>query len=107
MVILVEVKKSFKDGGSRIWMARPLPENFLQYAAKDIELIADLYYHFNDKGWVTTKSLTTLMQQSQRYLESSAEIPRLEGEDIFGNNAVLPMDVLQQPKGPWKACLGV
>lgn len=56
-----------KSCGSAMWLARPLPELLLTYAAHRISLIAAVYAHFTDRKWVCDH-MRTLRAQSAAYV---------------------------------------
>ncbi|KAG6331741.1 hypothetical protein ID866_7352 [Astraeus odoratus] len=101
-----QVVAMHKANGSTIWLERPLSPRLLSYAAHDIELIAALYHHFNEIGWITPANEPVLMAQSLRYAYSLSHQGRVAEDDVFGSSAVLPLDVLTEPRGLRVPCRG-
>lgn len=101
-----QVVAMHKDNGSTVWLQRPLPPQLLAYAAHDIELIAMLYGHFKTIGWITPSNEPTLIAQSMRYAYSLSHQGRVAEDDVFGSSAVLPLDVLTEPRGLTFPCHG-
>jgi len=104
--IPAQVVAMHKDNGSTIWLERPLSPQLLAYAAHDIELIAVLYDHFKAICWITPTNEPTLMAQSLRYAHSLSHQGRVPEDDVFGSSAVLPLDVLTEPRGLKFPCHG-
>lgn len=70
-------------------MNRPLPEQYLQHASRDVCLIGLLYTHFKDKGYITDQ----LPAQSTRYI-SMWRGTKPEGSDTFKRHPLLPLRIL-------------
>ena len=90
-----------------MWEQRPLTEQLLQYAAKDILLIGILYADFYRRGWIprTPKEFTSLIIQSQRYVSAHREQGKSPPTDVFKPCQVMPLDVLDDPIGALYPCL--
>jgi len=95
-----------KANGSAIWSQRPLPPQLLQYAAHDIEMLGALYEHFKAKSWITSRNEDGLVEQSMRYAYSLYYQGRVAEDHVFGSCAVLPLDVLGEPRGLSVPCQG-
>lgn len=66
-----------ENDGTEVWLRRPLPDQLLQYAAHDIELIALIYRHFDEQPWIHQgRKFETLKVQSAQYVSiySSREL---------------------------------
>lgn len=73
-----------------MWLDRPLSVTQLQYSAGDIQLIAQIYSTFVEKGFIDEPKL---LQQGERYVS-------LRGESLGGINdahPLLPLGILSQP----------
>ena len=103
---LAQVVAMHKTNGSTIWLCRPLMPQLVQYAAHDIEMIAALYEHFKAKSWITPRNEGTLVDKSMRYAYSHYYQGRVVEDDVFGSCAVLPLDVLREPRGLTVPCQG-
>ncbi|KAI9566063.1 ribonuclease H-like domain-containing protein [Boletus coccyginus] len=101
-----QVVAMHKANGSAIWSQRPLPSQLLQYAAHDIEMIGALYEHFKAKSWITSRNEDGLVEQSMRYAYSLYYQGRVADDHVFGSCAVLPLDVLGEPRGLSVPCQG-
>jgi len=96
-----EVTRMHKDRKGELWMHRPLTEQLLQYAAKDIQLISTLCTHFIQRGWVPydPTSYNNLLRQCARYVSAHREQGKSSEEDAFRPTAIMPLDVLREPRG--------
>ncbi|KAL4063812.1 ribonuclease H-like domain-containing protein [Scleroderma yunnanense] len=101
-----QVVAMHKANGSTIWLERPLSPQLLAYAAHDIELLGTLYEHFKEICWITPANEPTLMAQSLRYAYSLSHQGRVAEDNVFGSSAVLPLDVLTEPRGLKVPCHG-
>ncbi|KAG9311406.1 ribonuclease H-like domain-containing protein [Chiua virens] len=101
-----QVVAMHKANGSMVWLERPLVLQLLQYAAHDIEMMAALYEHFKAQSWITLLNYDGLVDQSMRYAYSLYHQGRLSDDDVFGSCAVLPLDVLREPRGVTVPCHG-
>lgn len=89
------ILKMYKESGSDIWMARTLPEALLDYAAKDIYLIAKLYPQFRASGWLSKRLKPRISDYSKNYLEVRSTAGREVKEDNpFRQNALMLQAVL-------------
>lgn len=80
-------------------MTRPLPSAYLDYAAKDIALLARVYTVFQTRGHVTNRNrhLPELEVQSRRYINlHDAPIP---SNDMHRSSNLLPLEILSLPAG--------
>ncbi|KAF8904866.1 hypothetical protein CPB85DRAFT_956603 [Mucidula mucida] len=108
MCVRIYGASSEPDGGKvdfnhSLWLRRPLPPQYLEYAAKDVVLIAKLYHAFVRRGFVTA----ALSGQSQRYISLFKGGQPLSGRCSFQSNAFLPLDILNyNPNSPSKECTG-
>ncbi|KAJ3769832.1 ribonuclease H-like domain-containing protein [Lentinula raphanica] len=78
------------------WMCRPLPAEYLHYAAQDVEYMHDLYERFIQAGYIHQNSSldSKILAQSNRYISLwSDTIP--EPGDIYRSNPLLPLEILQ------------
>ncbi|KIJ62295.1 hypothetical protein HYDPIDRAFT_158115 [Hydnomerulius pinastri MD-312] len=94
-----QVVAMHKTNGSDMWLERPLLPQLLQYAAHDIEMIGALYEHFKQQSWITPTNTDDLVDQSMRYAYSMYYQGRVADDHIFGSCAVLPLDILREPRG--------
>jgi len=101
-----QVVAMHKANGSTIWLVRPLESQLLQYAAHDIEMIGALYEHFKSQSWITPANEDALVDQSMRYGYSLFYQGRIPDDHLFGSCAVLPLDVLREPRGLTVPCHG-
>ena len=92
--------------GSRMWLERPLTEQLLQYAAKDILLIGLLYAEFAQQGWIPQEfpNYHRLLGQCQRYVSAHREQGKSGETDIFKPCQIMPLDVLDHPVGAKHRC---
>ncbi|KAK7047626.1 hypothetical protein VNI00_006394 [Paramarasmius palmivorus] len=75
------------------WMARPLPEQYIQYAITDARLIDILYDEFKRCGYIDG----VLSQQSMRYITLwKSRQPRMQ--DTHLAHPLLPLGVLENPE---------
>lgn len=95
-----------KNAGCAMWAQRPLTEQLLQYAAKDILLIGVLYPHFCRDGWIPRDpgQYGMLLAQCQRYVSAHQEQGKSADVDVFRPCAIVPLDVLTEPSGPKYIC---
>lgn len=87
-----------KSCGSATWLARPLPELLLTYAAHRLSLIAAVYAHFTGRKWVC-EHMRTLRAQSAVYvgvLASREESERLHGLRL---RLFLPLGIIDRDGG--------
>ncbi|KAJ3554005.1 hypothetical protein NM688_g3324 [Phlebia brevispora] len=100
------VVKMHKSIGSRMWVERPLTEQLLQYAAKDILLIGILYAQFSKQGWIPRlpSDYYYLLGQCQRYVSAHREQGKSAAVDAFKPCQIMPLDVLDHPVGPKYRC---
>jgi len=101
-----EVMSMHKSMGSAMWSYRPLSEQLLQYAAKDILLIGVLYPHFCRSGWIPRDPVqyAVLLAQCQRYVSAHVEQGKSANADVFRPCGIVPLDVLTEPFGPKFIC---
>lgn len=95
-----------KKNASDMWLKRPLTEQLLQYAAKDILLIGVLYPHFYRSGWIPhdTVHYINLLNQSRRYISAHREQGKSLETDVFRPCSIMPLDTLTEPYGPLYRC---
>ncbi|KAI0685374.1 ribonuclease H-like domain-containing protein [Cytidiella melzeri] len=101
-----EIMHMHKALGSAMWASRPLTEQLLQYAARDILLIGVLYPHFIRSQWIPREPALffTLLDQCQRYVSAHIEQGKCTDKDIFKPCGIIPLDVLTEPFGPRYLC---
>ncbi|CAL1710956.1 unnamed protein product [Somion occarium] len=102
-----EVKQMHKDNKSDVWMQRPLTEQLLQYAAKDIQLISMICTDFIQKGWIPSDphAYYHLLAQCARYVSAHREQGKSGETDAFRPTAIMPLDVLTEPWGMQHQCV--
>jgi exonuclease 3'-5' domain-containing protein 1 len=76
-------------------MQRPLPVHYLEYALKDIVLIAALYHIFCTRGYMLPFHDPTVEDQSVRYL--NIHNAPLSADEVFLKSNILPLEVLEAP----------
>ncbi|KAI0049364.1 hypothetical protein FA95DRAFT_896792 [Auriscalpium vulgare] len=101
-----EVVEMHRSGQSARWMERPLASKLLQYAAGDISVIAHLFAHFCDEGFIDTTALSTLLISSRRYVYRHGKRGRIEEADEFRPKALLVPSALHAPSVPTALCSG-
>jgi hypothetical protein len=90
-----------KNGQSSLWMERPIQKVLLDYAAKDVLLMASLYEVFLEKSLITGANFGALLGQSERYIR----VRELAGvNEVYVSRAVLSLDVLEAPEGKLYQC---
>ncbi|KAL4252209.1 Ribonuclease H superfamily protein [Abortiporus biennis] len=102
-----EVMKMHKDNKGEMWMSRPLTEQLLQYAAKDIQLISMLCTDFIQRGWIPSDPTTYhyLLRQCARYVSAHREQGKSTEQDVFRPTSIIPLDVLTEPTGNTHKCV--
>ncbi|KAJ3927502.1 MAG: ribonuclease H-like domain-containing protein [Lentinula lateritia] len=73
-----------------LWMSRPLPNEYLQYAAHDVEIIDALHSHFVQAGYIDQD----LPAQSQRFVSIWSDAPPQPGNN-YRSNPLLPLEILK------------
>ncbi|KAF8586115.1 hypothetical protein K439DRAFT_1288907, partial [Ramaria rubella] len=97
--------KNIHQNYSHKWVERPLSAMLLNYAAKDIHLIHLIYQHFQNQGFLQSK--TNLILQSQRYVAMHADLPlKPFRNDCYRRSPLLPLDILEEPSGILRECEG-
>ncbi|EKM53235.1 uncharacterized protein PHACADRAFT_197657 [Phanerochaete carnosa HHB-10118-sp] len=101
-----QVISMHKNRGCDMWLRRPLTEQLLQYAAKDILLIGVLYPHFDRNGWIPKDDAgyNCLMRQCRRYISAHREQGKSSETDVFGPCSIMPLDTVTEPFGPLHRC---
>jgi exonuclease 3'-5' domain-containing protein 1 len=95
---VAQVKRIHDQNRSHLWMQRPLATNLLNYAAKDVHLIHLIYDHFKGEGYIDSQ--LNLLAQSKRYVSIHADVMlKPLRNDCFRRSAVVPLDVLEEPRG--------
>ena len=84
-------------------MDRPLPDAYLEYAARDAYLIWSLYDAFSRAGYL---SLVTV-EQSMRYIHLHRRSPP-HRDNIYASHPLLPLGIVGEDPidGLTKMCLG-
>jgi len=95
-----EVQAMHKAGNSAFWLNRPLPPNFLQYAATDIKMVNLTYEYFLKKRWITASNFLTLEQQSRRYMTYYHGRGKRGRASELGTVRFLPLDVVHLNADP-------
>jgi exonuclease 3'-5' domain-containing protein 1 len=93
-IFTAEVVAMHRDGGSGLWMERPLPANLLRYAANDIFLISRLHEHFLNMNWISEADMSILLTQPECYVSMHKKLGRIEASNYFRKGPLLPMDIL-------------
>lgn len=95
-----------KNDGCAMWLQRPLTYQLLQYAAKDIFLIGVLYPEFLRRGWIPNDPVQNgrLLGQCARYISAHVQQGKSPEENIFRPCAIVPLDVMYEPVGPFHKC---
>ncbi|KAH7915527.1 ribonuclease H-like domain-containing protein [Hygrophoropsis aurantiaca] len=101
-----EIVAMHRANGSVFWLERPLRRKLLVYASHDIQMLADLYSHFLEVDWITTRSIPLLLDQGARYAQAAYVQGRVSEGHVFGSSALLPLDVLKEPLGILAPCAG-
>ncbi|TDL16874.1 hypothetical protein BD410DRAFT_590104 [Rickenella mellea] len=96
------VSKMHSTGQSITWMDRPLPSTLISYASHDVQMIAALYKHFDDSGYLS--NIPTLLKQSERYVSIHRDSGRPRRDDMYSSSNLLPLDVLWPAEDPAKCC---
>ena len=101
-----EVMEMHKRLGSSMWKDRPLSEQLLQYAAKDILIIGVLLPNFYERGWIprAQHACSQLLGQCQRYVSAHRDQGKSPQHDVFKPCAIMPLDVLNTPTGSTHQC---
>lgn len=104
--LVAEVVRMHHSIGSRMWVQRPLSEQLLQYAAKDILLIGILCAEFGKQGWLPQQQsdYQYLLGQCQRYVSAHRDQGKSAEADIFKPCQIMPLDVLDHPVGTTHVC---
>jgi len=86
-------------------MVRPLPEDLLTYAVRDIVLLGYVREEFKRRGYLD--NAVVMQQQSARYI-SLHDRGRPRGDDYFQGSHLLPLEILQAPapRVPRTECTG-
>ncbi|KAJ3727745.1 ribonuclease H-like domain-containing protein [Lentinula raphanica] len=94
---MIEHKCVMTTGGKKqinhdIWMDRPVPDEHLQYAAHDVEMIYTLYAHLTQQGYINPY-LRILLYQSKRYVSIWSDAPPVSGDD-YRSHPILPLEII-------------
>ncbi|EJD48684.1 hypothetical protein AURDEDRAFT_112824 [Auricularia subglabra TFB-10046 SS5] len=88
------------------WMLRPLPPTYLQYAERDILLLAYIYTVFNSRSYISHRTdasrFATLLECSDRYINMHAG-PLPKGNVYLSSN-LLPLGILEDTAGVKQPC---
>ena len=88
-----------------LWLKRPLPKEYLLYAARDVYAISLLLKHFKEVNYINP--YYDLSDKSQRYITMWRD-GRPRSCDQFSSHALLPLGILDPPCGrklkPCKSC---
>ncbi|KAH7093935.1 ribonuclease H-like domain-containing protein [Auriculariales sp. MPI-PUGE-AT-0066] len=85
------------------WLQRPLPEELISYAVKDVVLLGYVREEFQRKGYLDNQVL--LQQQSMRYI-SLHDRARPDPDDVFAGSHLLPLEIFHFPTGMRVECGG-
>ncbi|TDL16867.1 hypothetical protein BD410DRAFT_730761 [Rickenella mellea] len=96
------VSSMHSAGQSITWMYRPLPSTLISYASHDLQMIASLYNHFNNRGYLS--DLPTLLEQSKRFVSIHRDRGRPTRNNIYRSSNLLPLGILHPIEGPTKLC---
>ncbi|KAI0759903.1 ribonuclease H-like domain-containing protein [Irpex lacteus] len=80
-----------------IWgSARPLPAEYIKYAAMDIEMIAALYQAFLSRRYIAPSNVISLTAKSSRYISFWADRQPTTAtrKNYFVGNAFLPLELV-------------
>ena len=80
------------------WMERPLSPEHLNYAARDVLLIHNLFDTFEAAGWTRLLSI----EESMRYVTFHKH-SQPKAEDQYKHHSLLPLSILNPP---FKKCVG-
>jgi len=85
------------------WLKRPLPEEYLRYAVRDVYFMGLLYNHFKEEGYITSQ----LSEQSDRYVGIWQDA-KPKKTDEYRSHALLPLQILdyRYGYGPVRSCIG-
>jgi len=99
-----QMKGVFRNNAEQ-WMERPLGPDLLDYAIKDIHLINMIYRHFLIQSYLTrTKEM---LEASERYISINSDLRmKPNRSDCYRSSPVLPLDILEEPKGILYDCDG-
>jgi exonuclease 3'-5' domain-containing protein 1 len=92
------VKTEFR-GGTKLWLRRPLSDEFLRYAARDVYAINLLFDHFTGKNYIDHHRL---IDQSRRYITMWDERPN--PSNGMKNHSLLPLGILDWSFAFCKEC---
>ncbi|KAI0092671.1 ribonuclease H-like domain-containing protein [Irpex rosettiformis] len=75
---------------------RPLPAEYIKYAAMDIEMIAALYETFLSRWYITPRNTISLVVKSSRYVAFWEERPPTPAHraNFYIGNAFLPLEII-------------
>lgn len=100
-----EVVAMHKDGNSSFWLTRPLPPNFLMYAATDIKMVGLVYDHFVQTRYITANNYMGLIQQTGRYISYyDSRGKKQQAADLGVMLRLLPLDVVYEPEAAQYPC---
>lgn len=86
---LIELTTTPVSVNHRYWLHRPLPEEYVKYAAQDLSQIELLYNHMKNEGFIDEN----LNSSSARYIAIWADA-RPRPTDSYRNNPLLPLEIL-------------
>ncbi|KIJ53721.1 hypothetical protein M422DRAFT_25525 [Sphaerobolus stellatus SS14] len=99
-----QMKGVFRTAAER-WMERPLTPDLLDYAIKDIHLINIVYRHFLIQSYLSR--INSILDASQRYVSINSDLRMKPSRlDCYRSSPVLPLDILEEPKGILYECEG-
>jgi len=86
------------------WLERPLPDNNLEYAARDIHLLTGIYARFVEQAYINEQDL---LLSSQKYVSIWSDAPP-DIYDEYKSHPLLPLDISPPPPS-WETlveCIG-
>jgi len=95
----IDLPVAVSSVGHSLWKTRPLPQHLVNYAARDVTVIARIFKHFQAQNYLQPQ----LSEQSARYIQ--IHHPRIPQEgDGYTGNSFMPLDILSVPTGMTLIC---
>ena len=86
--------KMHHDNETEGWMARPIPDVLVEYAANDIRRISALYDHFISENYISKANLPVILKQSALYAGVSRQVDAPWEDTSLTRSGILPLDIL-------------